>query len=59
MAAQQVQVEQLDADAALTLLKQILIDTVQLPNAACVGQHELFDVAPGTVASISARNKSD
>jgi len=37
----------MDADAALALLKAILADSVRLPNAACVGRHELFDPIPG------------
>jgi hypothetical protein len=39
--------EQLDADAALALLKAILADTVRLSNAACIGRHELFDPVLG------------
>lgn len=40
-------VEKLDAHAVLALLKEILVGTVQLPSAACIGRHELFDAAPG------------
>jgi hypothetical protein len=37
----------MDADAALALLKAILADTVRLPNAACIGRHQLFDPVSG------------
>jgi hypothetical protein len=38
---------EVDAHVMLALLKEILVGTVQLPGAACIGRHELFDAAPG------------
>jgi hypothetical protein len=32
---------------ALLLLREILAGTARLPNAACIGRHELFDPVVG------------
>lgn len=37
----------MDADSALLLLREILVDLPRLPNAACVGRHQLFDPVLG------------
>ncbi len=38
----------MDREASIKLLSTILADTVQLPGAACLGKHHLFDPVSGT-----------
>jgi hypothetical protein len=48
----------MDADGALALLREILAGVHRLPDAACIGHHDLYDELPPARTSTATSPRS-